>query len=366
MTINKLELEAVLNKASPFLMPRSFLPILTHFCFSENSVVAFNDLQAIEINYKSGLECALPGALLSKMLGSLQSNALELTQRQSEVIIQSGKSKVKLPSLPKDDFIFEMPPKDGCDKIKLPLDVIGGLSNCLISTSHDLANPEKSGVRLIIQNKRLEFYSTDTVSISRYVYESNNVPDCNVDLIIPEAFCEQLVKLTRSKPTDVEEVAFVEMYVSDEPENSYMIVEVDPNVSIFTRLIEVEKKLGFRDLFKMYEDKISSWHIIPKDLLNIIDRACILTSAEEKFITAFEGKGKTLFIDTFTKSGVSDDTLEFEVELSEGKFRINPETVKRIVNVMSQISFCFDDSVIALQGCNNNFLHLISAKAADE
>jgi len=366
MTINKLELEAVLNKAAPFLMQKSFLPILTHFCFSENKVTAFNDLQAIEINYESGLSCALPGALLQKMLSSLQSNALEITQKQAEVIIKSGKSKVKLPSLPDEDFIFEMPSKEDCDKIRLPLDVIGGLANCLISTSHDLANPEKSGVRLIIQDKTLEFYSTDTVSISRYRYKSNNVPECSVDIIVPEAFCEQLARLTRGKPTDVEETAYVQMYVSDKEGDTYLIVDIDSNVSIFTRLIEVEKKLGFKELFSMYEERIGTWHVIPKEILNIIDRACILTSAEDKFITTLEGKGSTLFIDTITKSGVSDDTLDFEGEIGTGRFKVNPEVVKRIASTMTQVSFCFDDNVVALEGCNGNFLHLISAKSMED
>lgn len=366
MSVNKLELEAVVSKCAPFLMQKSFAPILTHFCFGDDKVVAYNDLQAIEIKYKSNLNCALPGSLLIKMLNSIQQHSLDIIQKTGEVQFKNGRSVVKLPSLPKEDFIFQMPDTSNCETVKLPLDVISGLANCLVSTSHDLASPEKNGVRLIIANKRLEFYSTDSISLSRYRYESVNVPDCSIDIIIPSTFCEQLIRLTKTKSNEIEETAFVNLLISKDSGDSFLIAEIDSNITVFTRLIEVEEKLPFVELVSEYESFIQSWFEVPDALSNIIERACILIPPEDKFVTVFESKGNTIMIDTTTKSGISDDVIEFESKVPEGRFRLNPEVIKRVLYTMSHLSFCFDNSVLALSGCNGNFLHFVSAKQVDE
>jgi len=363
--INKLELEAVLEKASPFLMSKSFAPILTHFCFGNNKVVAFNDLQAIEVNYKSELNCALPGALLIKVLGSLQNNALEIVQKIDETLFKSGRSKIKLATLPAEDFIFEMPDTTGCEEVRLPLDVINGLSHCLVSTSHDLSNPEKNGIRLIIEKGVLEFYSTDSITVSRFQYKSSNVPKGNIDIIIPAVFCEQLIRLTKTKPTDVEETAFVDLLISTDQSNLFLMAEIDETTTIFTRLIDVEEKMDYKGMISDYEEYLTNWSVIPKDLINIINRACILVSPEDKFITQLEAKDKSVFIDTQTSSGKSDDILEFDVDIEPGRLKINPESLKRVLNTMSHISFIFPKTCIAFSGCNGNFLHLVGAKGLE-
>lgn len=360
--INKLELSAVLEKAAPFLMAKSFAPILTHFCFNGSTVIAFNDLQAIEVKYKSELNCALPGALLSKLINSLQNNALEVIQKMDEIQFTSGKTKIKVPTLPSEDFIFEMPSVEDCQEIRVPLDVISGLANCLISTSNDLANPEKSGVRLIIHDKILEFYSSDSVSLSKFVYNSPDVPDCVIDIIIPSAFCEQLIRLTKTKASDVEETAFVNIFISPDDEDTFLIAEIDANITIFTRLIEVEEKIYYDEIINSFETQLSCWNAIPKELENIIDRACILVAPEESYITSFECKDKNIFIETTSKSGKSDDVLSFETTLVNGKFRINPEVIKRILGSMTQFAFSFTNPIIAFKGCNGNFLHFAAVK----
>jgi len=364
--INKLELEATLAMAAPFLMSKSFAPILTHFCFGNNTVVAFNDLQAIEVKYKNDLNCALPGGLLIKLLGSLQNNALEIVQKIDETLFKSGKSKFKLPTLPSEDFIFEMPDTTGCERIRLPLDVISGLSNCLVSTSHDLAKPEINGIRLIIEKGVLEFFSTDSITLSRFKYSSTNVPKCSIDIIIPAVFCEQLIRLTKTKPTDVEETAFVEILVSAHSDNLFLVAEIDKNVTIFTRLIDVEEKMNFKDIISEYEDCLTDWSIIPKEFINIINRACILVSPEDKFPTQLEAKDKSIFIDTQSSSGRSDDILEFDIDIEPGRLKINPESLKRVLNTMSHVSFIFPKNCLAFTGCNGNFLHIVGAKGMED
>ena len=113
----------------------------------------------------------------------------------------------------------------------------------------------------------------------------------------------------------------------------------------------------------MYEQMIASWYEIPDELSNIIDRACILVTPDEREITVFQSRGKNLVVDTTTKSGISDDSIEMDSAVPTGDLKINPELIKRVLTTMSHIAFGFskDKRFIALSGCNGNFLHVIGA-----
>jgi DNA polymerase III sliding clamp (beta) subunit (PCNA family) len=364
MLVNKNELSNLLDKAYPFIMTRSFAPILTHFCFDSTKVTAYNDLQAIEVKYKNNIECAIPAALLIKMLNSISGNDVEIVKKMDEIIFKSGRTKMSFPTLPKEDFIFTMPDIISCQKISLPLDVIDGLASCLVSISQDLSSPEKSGVRLIIDEGKLEFYSIDGITVSRYKYESPNIMDnIVIDVIIPSTFCEQLIRLIKAKPTDNEDIEYIDLYVSEDEDNLFLIAEIDENTTIFTRLIDVDTKTDFVNLIGTLENKFTSFIEVTKELENIISRACILVSPEDKMITKIESKDKTIFFDTLSKSGRSDDSFEVATLLESGRFQVDPEILNRVLPKMTHICISYTSGIIACKSCNGNFLHLISTKA---
>ena len=119
-------LKTMVGLAAPFLIDQDFIPILQHFWFRPNSVMAYNDIQAVRLMLDTGLNCAVPGKLLGKLLGTISHEEIDLKLNQfgTELLIGYGKNQAKLPALSPNEFVFEMPDPTGIsitlnDEVKL-------------------------------------------------------------------------------------------------------------------------------------------------------------------------------------------------------------------------------------------------------
>jgi DNA polymerase III sliding clamp (beta) subunit (PCNA family) len=169
-------------------------PILDHFCFDGKTVVAYDDIVALRTPCKVGIEGALPGSKLLSILASSTAEEVACTVDGSEATFKIGRTRLKLQSLPSEDFLFKEPDKQG---EKLPLD--DQLRKCfdlaIRSADPDQSSGTRTGVTIAFEKKKVTFYSTNNLSLFRMTASHKSPSLAGKAFILPERFYSLLLKL---------------------------------------------------------------------------------------------------------------------------------------------------------------------------
>ena len=357
--MNRNTLLKVLNTAKPFLADQDFVPILTHFCFEKNHVIAYNDVQAIKLKLDSPLECAVPGTLLLKMFETVTKDEFTITQGTSEVLISVGKTKITFPFLKKESFVFKMPETFNNFPIFLDLNLtsIRGLEKCLISVSPDPVNPEFTGIVWNITANNLCLSSSDRKSISTFKQLLvNNENKESLKIILPKMFCEKLVLLSKEF---IKDDATFRMYFSE----NEVVATLSPDCTIFTRTIKVTKFVDFEERLSMFVPNLARvlFIDIPFDLGEVLQRAILILSKlnlGDKRATKVTVQDDQFRFETNSIMGTSDEFVELRHPLGTFNFQIDPTLWKRACEVTQYISVT--PKLILTKSSDETFLHAIA------
>ena len=355
--MNRQELQEALNLCKSSLSTQEFIPVLTHFCFTGESVYAYNDFQCIEVDFPSDLNCAIPGQFLTKLLDSYTSEDITMTMDDNVVVVKSGRSTVKIPVLDSDQFIYSLPDGAG-DLATLKIDsrFLSGMSKCLLSVGDNAVRPEEMGITLDAGDTDYLF-STDNNTISRYDVKFNITQgELKDKVILPTAFCEDLLRITDQ--------------LGDEEVNlvigkDYVFADInDSEVTIFTKLIDDLKIMDYRSLLKQLvkPEDMTKFQTVPEDLVLALDRSQLILSKEEDRMTKFELSGTNCSINSHSVYGDSDDEIELAKENVDCTFWVDPKYLSRAAKVCTKI--LFKEEVLLFQ--EGNFLHLVSHVHAPE
>ena len=106
------ELLNILKLASPALLSDNevVLPILKSFWFNGTHVIASNDVIATCLSVNVTEKAIVPGKKLTSFLSVCNTKKVKFsTSKKGDLIISCGSSKLRLSSLPKEDWPFEFP-----------------------------------------------------------------------------------------------------------------------------------------------------------------------------------------------------------------------------------------------------------------
>lgn len=348
-----------LDHAKPFLMNSDFIPILTHFCFDTKSIIAYNDVAGIKLSMESELDCAIPGSLLLKMLGTMTSETIKIEMpSKHQLQLLSGQTKIKLPILLHDEFVFDIPNLESTTSFDIPVSFLKGIEKCLISVSKDQSHPETTGITWIIDTSGIRLYSTDNKTMSKYSLVSDEpyYSDEYV-FIVPAFFCEQLLDLADAylNPEDS-----FKLHVSDK----FVVAELGENglCYIFTRLIAAEQIIDYEKAIHRFFSSNSEVSLvnIPTELPAALERATLLTQS-----ASFDAKTSNVKVTddlctilTESNYGNAKDIIELGYNAGNFSFEINPELIQRGLKVTNRIAVL--EKVLLLSNDTFNFLHLVS------
>lgn len=352
--MNRQDLINTLSLANPFLMRQEFIPILTHFCFNTEHVIAYNDVAGIQINFESDLHCAIPGELLLKLLRTMSDETVRIKNDNNELLIHSGKSKLKLPSLPKESFIFSIPKiENDLTHLSIPISIKQGIKKCLEGVSEDPSHPEHTGIKWVVNDNESFIYSTDNKTISSFPCNYSDRKG-NVNAVVPEFFCTELVKLIDYFCVEATEF---DVYFSDD----YIIVKLGDKKEclLFSRLIAQKEKTPFKQIISSLTDglDLDSMSPPPLDLHPALERSSLLLSSNFSDVVQIELNNKELKMVTESQYGNADDQIEFDEEFESTSFTTKPQLIQRGLKIAPAIKFT--PKLIVLKS-DDDFLHLIS------
>jgi DNA polymerase III sliding clamp (beta) subunit (PCNA family) len=324
-----------------------FVPVLSHFCFTGDEVVGYDDLIAISTALPTSFACAVPADLLAKLLGSMTADEVSFAHDGAELRVSCGRSKVKLPALPRDAFVYKG--VSASWKVHFTTEVtddfLKGVAACLVSVGIDPTHAAQMGITWHAGPKPV-LYSTDNVTMSRYELEPSDDPE--MTLILPASFCRELLSLSAKAAVRKERV---HLSVYDHA----VVATFGEWATLFTKVDTAEAPLDFGAVF----ERLLSGKVKPSNIPNSWDAAFSRAAAVVDIkapVASIEVDDEVMTVLTESSVGEVKDQLTVRAASDASQFYVDPQHVLRVSKHVKTFS-CFPKA-LALQA--PSFTHVIS------
>lgn len=319
-TLEKAQLQRVLNFIKPALSPHDFVPVLSHFCFTEEGdVYAYNDLVGVTVReHDFGIVGALPGKDLLKVIGSFGKAEVSIAEIDdgAGVLIKSGRSKTKLVMLPDDDFVYEpVTNTDQKPRVEFELDeeFLTAFKKCISGIGDDPTSPAQMGITITDSF----LFSTDNVTIT--AYELPDPIEGIGQVILPKPFCELVVELSKYNKSEIITMSFYD-------DNVTAILE-DESVEITTRILEDDEPFDFEAVLDPFLEDTDALVKIPNEFKDMFARAEAVLGKGDEAILDIAVEGDVLFISA--KSGKMELYDECDFDSDDVKFYADAGMIAR-------------------------------------
>lgn len=356
-SFNLKELVEKLDIAKAALSKSDQIEDFVYFWFDGDFVYAFDNVLGIRIPMKLGIRGGIRGSLLLGILSKLTAEEVQFQLEDENIAFYPEKenSKFSFPVKPFEDFedlwMIDEPKWDSA--FKITKDVYEAITSILFSVGDaKIMHPEQKGVTLLQESSdEVEFYSTDEKTISRVIINIDGAMFSSLEFdqcIFPTPFCEQLKKL--GDPESMDGLLSVD--------DSCVYFLRDDGLFIFSRLVENEDPVDFRDLIgKTLKDE--SYIEIPDKFFSAIDKAAFLTEKTESFNSTMRFADGVLSIIIETPFSGMIENIALKHKDIEIKF--DPAILLRGISTGKRTHFYVIDGYIVIKG-PENFCHSISLK----
>lgn len=348
---------ASLNVAKAALATKSYLPALTHFCFTADGPLSFimacNGTMAIEVAGAPslGADICVPGDLLLKAISTFSQPKIKAELDNTVLTLSAGRSRLKMPILPAADFPFSMPPNESGLEVPITEDMIKGILQCLPSAGIDGNHMEMMGVTITIEDGFFVLYSSNNVTLSRYrtSAKATKLPN-NEAVFLPSDFCNRLCGLARGLESRTGKLLF--------PVPGESVMADLGRVTIYSKLPADLQPVDFHRVIHAHVDLTQKPDVvpIPDAFEQAMSRAALLLNGESvKTCRASISQG-VLSLSTKCKAGAMDDELPLDAD-DRKAFGLDPELVLRSSKHCTHIGFT-RRAMVMTNG--EQFIHLIT------
>lgn len=338
------------NQVKPALASQSYVPALTHVAFDGEYATTYNDITAIRVRCKTEFSRCLPGDLLQKALNNLTAPEVAFQEAEGSIIVAAGRSKIKLASLPINDFPFAFPDDSRAAEIGLKKAVLAGIERCLISVGQDPSHPAQMGVTLESVGGEALLYSTDNYTISRYIVETKVKLPGDTPVILPTFFCEQLLALAKTFPDSK-----CALYIRP----GSVVAQFEEDALLFTKMVVDLEPLDFVRILKRHasEDELSSGCDLPDGYEAAFQRALLVLGSGSEKVTRVSVTEGSMKLNTVSPYGEVTDRLKFSGK-EDLDIHIDPTLVLRASKVCDRI--LIKDNITVLSTKDGTFTHMIA------
>jgi hypothetical protein len=359
-SINRSALLKACSAVRPALAAADYIPALTHILFRDGFATAYNDINAIVVS-APGLEMnrCIPGDLLIRTLSSFGGEAIAMTfdPKTNILLLASGRSKIKLPTLSDKDFPFEVP--DGtAPEITLTLPILKGIEKCLTAAGTDSTHPAQMGVTLETDEDGCAvLYSTDSTTISRYQTADKITLPGDVPVILPTFLCDRLSAVQKDFPQTAPVLvllpgALLVDFVEIKTKNVL--------ASIFSKTLIDLEPVDFGKVIKRYcnpKTAAKDMRKIPDALDAAFGRAMLVLGNEPVKTTRVKMNDKSMSLFSTSAMGDCDDDVVFDAP-DAAEFLVDPELVVRGLKQCTKVTLA--KNVLLLGDETGNYLHMVS------
>ncbi len=201
--MNRSKLLQTLEVVGRALERNNVLPIYEYFCFTGETVFAFNDNFGIVSPCQVPKPFAVHGPRFRDFLQASKADEIEMEVDQDQLLFVLGKTPHVLPSKTSTDFVWTEPELESGSYDKYPDSeegVITGIEHCLATCSENLALEAFARVYIgHVKNEhntpQIAIYSTDGDALTKYMVGMVG----QADVCLSRAFCDAVVKIGSTK-----------------------------------------------------------------------------------------------------------------------------------------------------------------------
>lgn len=320
-----------LELLKPALAETPVIPMYMNYCFDEENIFAYNDALGISTKLPEKLELkqgfGIQGSTLLGLLKNSKAPEVIFDMSSDEVLLKVGRSKMKLPYMPSDEFIFtDATPKDDWPIVlKLNASILEGIKSCMLTTSRDNSLPALMGITIKVTNK-INLYSCDGDAISRYFLGKAKGEECK--FTIPNDFCDSLLNITNKTKTITGT-----LFINEE----WAIAKLSNDYTIYGRIIETNDEFDHPSLIKKTLQVEPVFMPTPKGMIEALARARVVATSSTAPTLASVNKGKLVLV-TDSHVGVVRDVFKLKSNCPDVEASLSAEAVQRSLNVCSEIS----------------------------
>lgn len=286
--VDRSELLGALDAVKPAVGGDSLIRAYGHFWFAGDYICAYDGGLGVRTRFRTGLNCGIHAKTLIDLLKTSELKEVSFDQSDNTtVILQMGKSKVKLAALESESFFgtddgknklwrfgTALPKKE--QPLRITEELLAGLNTLSIISMSKPTQPMHYGVTLIPNGKKLDLFATDSRSIAYISIKGGYEQRC----ILPWPFIERLGALI--KPDD----AFCIV-----PGSNYLMAKGE-TATIYSNLIEDAEKPDLPGTVGKHLQSAGEPIAIPPLLKTTLERATILAGrSDPKTITISAGSG---------------------------------------------------------------------------
>ena len=315
-TIDKQELLEILTKVKPGLSHKDIVEQASHFIFTGEEIVTYNDQICISHPFKTDFKCSVNADNLFKILSGVPGDDVEIKFDGTQLEITGKKFKAGLAvSVEETIYTLFSDIRIGFRRgwKEIPSDFMEGLFLCMFSASMDMTTRTLTGVGVLDDS----MVSSDDYRLSKYKLDVG----VGTDFLIPAKAIFEL------KGYDFKEYKVSESWIHFRTENG---------VVFSIRLIEGSmKEFDFEQYFEVDGAEL----VLPEKLASVLETVSIMAEGDFDFEKKIE-----IIVDgnkVICKGRKSQGWVEIEEKL-EGEneavsFFINPIFLKQILQKTNSV-----------------------------
>lgn len=352
-SVNRQQALRAFSLASPALSRQTYIPAYTHFLLADGWVSAYNDITAISVNEDLGLDLCLPGDLIVKTLNSFTGESVSIAEGQDAgIVVSHGRSKIKVPTLPAEDFPLKWPSLKSDQYLELDDAMIRAIQLCLPGCGTNPQIPAQMGVTIAPKGEtQLAFYSTDNYTVTRCLVDSSaDMPtDDGEAVVMPLAFCEQVLALAKAYPNeDLRLYAFP----------GSLVLKVGAKAKLMTRLLVELVPLDFESVIRANQPKTGKPAAIPPGWESALSRISLVVASEadKAFTCGGDDGGLRLFAQS--SLGEVEEIVDFDGPEPEKDVLLDPGLVLRASKEAGVMQF--GARALLFSKTDGKFIHLVA------
>lgn len=342
MQVNRKELLDSVERVKPAIASQKVIEELQNVWFSGESITAYNSSSlGIRIPFKSNLSGGLRGNLLLDLLKNSRAKELDVELKEEVAEIRAGKTKINLALLPRERCPWKFPKLDRPADFTASEELLGALSNVLVSIGSGTTKPEQLGVSFVnLKDNDIDLYTTDSNTVSGATCTLEGWPEDISRSIWPTAFVEQLIRFPGA-----------EIWV-----DQYKVIAKAEGISLFTSTVDNPSPMNFDDMI----GELPATFEIPDRLNLALERASTMLKGFPNETISIKLQDGVMRLLVSTPLGELRENIKVKSDIS-AKCRTNPDFIKRCLDRTSGMGFA--DNCLTMVG--TNFAYYISVMGDD-
>ncbi len=313
---------------------------------------------------ETGIQGAVRGRVLIEMVENAE-DRIELEAEDNSLVIKDSRSELKLPMLPPDTFLFELP---DTDKVKASisgdldtmLGFMEGLELAANNSNEESLRPELVGVTVLV-DERATLYSTDNISCTKVTLTQVDA-DGEAIAVLPKSSCQLIAKTFR----DLRGSGLAEcgVYVlKDSVLVSYALDDDEPAVWVVCKTVPVAKPADYEGILERNLEE-GEFFDVPDGLEQALSRASAMFKDDySRAVTLAPAEDAALLLSCKGEYGELSADLNSEGVPAE-EVVMNPDLVRRMLGTCHALMFCTNAMAMVSESDHSEVLYLVAYKRA--